>query len=388
MSLKSSVAVVVDALTILGGSEKVLMNALELFPHAPIYTLIYNRELFNHTPLAQRRVVSSFIQQLPFAYTQYRKYLPLMPYAIQQFDLSGYDTILSFSYAVAHGVNVLPGQKHFSYTYTPMRYAWRNYGLDGLPRKFKSMDHLFASFRRWDSAAVKSVNHFAAVSKWIAGWINYAYQQNARVIYPPVDVERFSPTQERGDYFITVSRLVPHKRMRLIVEAFGHLGLPLLVVGDGEERQHLERSARANIRFLGYQPDATVNDLLNRARAFVSTSEEDFGIAMVEAQAAGCPVIAYRKGGASEIVLENQTGVLFDEPTPDSLVSAIEKFLPLSLSNRVCAANAVRFNKARFLWEIESFVNGSEAVQTSSVTSLGFNSPAVASVWQRPGVKP
>lgn len=367
MSSKLKVAIVVDALTTFGGSEKVLMATLELFPDAPIYTLLYNRHLFAHTYLAHRKVISSFIEKLPFALTQYRKYLPLMPHAIQKFDLSGYDTILSFSYAVAHGVRVHPGQKHFSYTYTPMRYAWRNLGLDGLPKKSSGMDHLFSSFRSWDLEVVKSVDWFAAVSRWIASWIVRVYQQPARVIYPPVDVERFSPGLERSDYFITVSRLVPHKRVGLIVEAFNRLGLPLLVVGDGEERQHLARGAKENIHFLGYQSDAVVSDLLNHARAFVSASEEDFGIAMVEAQAAGCPVIGYGKGGAAEIVAENHTGVFFDQPNPDSLENAVERFLPLRFSSGECAANAMRFNKQRFLTEIASFVNGNMVTKVNIV---------------------
>jgi len=370
MSLNSKVAIVVDALSILGGSEKVLMAALELFPEAPIYTLLYNRDIFAHTPLAYRKVISSFIERLPFAYTHYRKYLPLMPYAIQHFDLSDYDTILSLSYAVAHGVKVHPGQKHFSYTYTPMRYAWRNFGLDGLPRKSTGMDRLFRPFRAWDLGAARSVDQFAAVSNWIANLVNLTYQQDARVIYPPVDVERFSPGLERGDYYITVSRLVPHKRVGLIVDAFSSLGLPLLVVGEGEERQHLERRAKDNIHFLGFQSDATVNDLLNRARAFVSASEEDFGIAMVEAQAAGCPVIAYGKGGAPEIVVENQTGLFFDQPRSDSLVNAIERFLPLRLSSHECAANAARFNKQRFLSEIASFVNGNGVTRVDKMLEM------------------
>jgi glycosyltransferase involved in cell wall biosynthesis len=358
MSLNSKVAVVVDALTVLGGSEKVLMAALELFPQAPIYTLLYNRDLFVDTPLARRKVITSFIERLPLVDTQYRKYLPLMPLAIQNFDLSDYDTILSFSYAVAHGVKVHQGQKHFSYTYTPMRYAWRNIWLDGLPHKPAAIDRLFQPFRTWDLGAVRSVDQFAAVSNWIADLVSFAYRQSATVIYPPVDVERFAPSPERGDYFITVSRLVPHKRVGLIVDAFSSLGLPLLVVGDGEQRQRLEHRAADNIHFLGFQSDSTVSELLNRARAFISASEEDFGIAMVEAQAAGCPVIAYRKGGAPEIVIEDQTGVFFDQPCSDSLVQAVEKFIQLKLSSLACAANAARFNKQRFLSEMASFVNG------------------------------
>ena len=357
MPPNSKVALVIDALPILGGSEKVLMAALELFPDAPIYSLLYNRDIFLHTPIARQQVFTSFIEHLPLKRTHYRKYLPLMPFAIRRFDLRKYDTILSFSYAVAHGVKVQNGQKHLSYTFTPMRYAWRDVRLDGMPNKTRSMERIFRPFRSWDVSAATSVDQFAAVSSWIADWVTRVYRQNATVIYPPVDVERFSPQPERGSYFIALSRLVPHKRVELIVDAFNDLGLPLLIIGEGDERQRLERRAKDNIRFLGFQSDRQVNELLNRGRAFVCACEEDFGIAMVEAQAAGCPVIAYGEGGACEIVVENRTGLFFDEPCYNSLVQAVERFLPLKLSSAECAENAARFNKRRFLSELDTFVN-------------------------------
>jgi len=355
--LRSNIAFVIDALPAIGGAEKVLMAAMELYPDAPIYTLLYNRDKFEDSPIACRRVVTSFIERLPFARTQYRKYLPVLPLAVQQFDLGAYDTIFSFSYAVAHGVKAHEGQNLLSYTFTPMRYAWGNMGLDGRPRRSSLvLDWIFRQFREWDVTAASRVHKFAAVSGWIANWVRRAYQREPCVIYPPVEIERFSPALERDDYFVTISRLMPHKRVDLLVDAFNCLGLPLLIIGDGPQRSRLEGRANQNIRFLGFQPDSVIEDLLNRARAYICPCAEDFGIAMVESQAAGCPVIAFGDGGALEIVIEGQTGLFFDKSTPESLISAVERFEAISLSGHDCAANARRFNKKRFLLELENFV--------------------------------
>jgi glycosyltransferase involved in cell wall biosynthesis len=360
MPLSLKTAFVIDTLPGIGGAEKVLMAALELFPGAPVYTLLYNRDRFKDSPIACRQVVTSFIEQLPYARTQYRKYLPVMPYAMRQFDLCAYETIISFSYAVAHSVNVHEGQNLLSYTFTPMRYAWSNMGLDGKPRRSSFvLDWIFRQFREWDVAAAGRVHKFAAVSGWIANWVRRAYQRESCVIYPPVEIERFSPASQREDYFVTIARLVPHKRVDLLVDAFNCLGLPLIIIGDGPERRRLEQRAKENIRFLGFQPDSVIEDILNRGRAFICPGTEDFGIAMVEAQAAGCPVIAFGSGGALEIVIENQTGVLFGESVPESLIAAVERFNKISISAHDCAENARRFNKKRFLMELGTFVKNS-----------------------------
>lgn len=356
--MKSNIALVIDALPAIGGAEKVLMAALELFPEAPVYTLLYNRDKFAHTPIACRRVSTSFIQNLPLARTQYRKYLPVMPAAMGRFDFSSYETIISFSYAVAHGVNVHEGQTLLSYTFTPMRYAWSNMGLDGRPRHSSPLlDWIFQQFRAWDVVAAQRVHRFAAVSGWISNWVRSAYKRGSCVVYPPVEIERFSPVCDRDNYFVSIARLVPHKRIDLLVEAFNRLGLPLVIIGDGPERRRLEQRARENVRFLGFQPDSVIEDVLSRARAYLCPGIEDFGIAMVEAQASGCPVIAFRDGGALEIVTEDQTGIFFDQSTPESLVGAVETFNMMSFSPHDCAANAGRFNKKRFLLELGMFVN-------------------------------
>jgi glycosyltransferase involved in cell wall biosynthesis len=359
MNMKPKIALVVDALPGLGGAEKVLMAVSEMLPEAPVYTLVYNRRAFAGTVLAKRQVRTSFIEGMPFVRSQYRKYLPLMPQAIRRFDLSSFEVVVSFSYAVAHGARTTPGQLHLSYTYTPMRYAWRGFQMDGTRGSTnRLLEGVFKAFRRWDLESVSGVDRFAAVSGWIGDWISRAYRRDAEVIYPPVEVERFRPQAEREAYFITVSRLVPHKRVELIIEAFNRLKLPLVVIGDGPEYRRLSRMAGQNVRMLGFQDDRSVAELLGRARGYVCAAEEDFGIAMVEAQAAGCPVIAYGRGGALEILSENQSGIFFDEQSVESLAQAVREFEARArcFDAELLAASAQRFGRQRFQEEFAGFL--------------------------------
>jgi glycosyltransferase involved in cell wall biosynthesis len=365
------VALVLDALAGIGGGERVFLSALELFPGAPVFTLTYVPQVFSTTLVARHPVMTTFIDRLPLAHTRYRAYLPLMPLAVDRIDLTEYDLVISFSYAVAHGVRILPGQRHISYTHTPLRYAWRNYKIGGrLAPDMWLVNWFFRYFRQWDLRSVKQVDQFAAVSRDIAGWIRRVYRREARVIYPPVDLERFQPQQTRDGSYITVSRLVAHKRIDLIVKAFSLLKLPLTIIGEGPELPHLRRLAAANITFMGYQSDRVVAQSLNRARAFVSASQEDFGIAMVEAQAAGCPVITLGKGGALETVLDGKTGLFYAEQTPDSLVEAVQRFESMadSFSTADLVANVQRFSKERFLNEFALFagLNGRGSPESHS----------------------
>jgi glycosyltransferase involved in cell wall biosynthesis len=353
------VAFVVDALPGIGGGEKTLFVALEVFPQADIFTLVYNRQAFANTPLAIKRIVTSYLDRLPLAHTRHRLLLPLMPYAVERFDLSGYDLVVSFSYAVAHGVRVNQGAPHLSYTYTPMRYAWSSINLDGT-RSHKSplLELTMRKFRQWDKTAADRVHEFAAISGEVASRIRSAYDREARVIYPPVETDRFAPNRQRGDFFVTLSRLVPHKRIDMVVEAFSHLKLPLKIIGQGPERKRLETGAAKNIEFLGYQSEASVAQLLGSARGFVCAAEEDFGIAMVEAQAAGCPVIAYRGGGALETVIDGVTGLFFAEQSAVSLIGAVQRFEEMDgcFRSRELVENAQRFRKSRFTESFQEFV--------------------------------
>jgi glycosyltransferase involved in cell wall biosynthesis len=359
MKSNPQIAFIVDALPAVGGGEKTLFAALEVFPQADIFTLMYNKPAFESTPLADKEIVTSYLDRLPFARTRHRLLLPLMPSAIEHFDLFKYDVVVSFSYAVAHGARVNHEAPHISYTYTPMRYAWSDLNLDGThSRKNPVLDLLMGQFRAWDKAAAARVHEFVAISQGIAGRIRSAYQRKAHVIYPPVETDRFAPSGLRGDYFVTLSRLVPHKRIDLVIEAFARLGLPLKIIGDGPQKKKLQRQATSNIEFLGYQSEKVVAQLLGCARGFVCAAEEDFGIAIVEAQAAGCPVITYKGGGALETVVDGATGLLFPEQSAASLVEAVWRFKDQahSLRSKDMQDNAQRFSKARFTRSFQEFV--------------------------------
>ena len=362
MTSDPRIAFIMDSLPSLGGAEKVLFTALEIFPRADIFSLIYNQPVFRDTPIARRAIKTSWIDTLPLAHTHHRWFLPFMPAAVERFDLHAYDFVVSFSYAVAHGARNYNGARHVSYTYTPMRYAWTGLNLDGThTHKNLVVDGFMHLFRKWDRRAAARVHAFASISVAVSRRIADAYQRAAPVLYPPVEVDRFTPARSREDYYMTITRLVPHKRVDLLVQAFSKLKLPLLVVGDGPELPRLRQMTPSNVHFLGYVPDEESAALLGRARAFVSAAEEDFGIAIVEAQAAGCPVIAYGKGGALETVIPNVTGLHFKDQSIENLVQAVQEFERRHSCFRVedLLHNAQRFNKERFLSEFQKFVMGS-----------------------------
>jgi len=359
MRSEPRIAFVLDALPSLGGAEKVLFTALEAYPSADVFTLIYNKGPFTRTPIADRRVYTSYLDALPLAQKYHRFFLPFMPHAIRQFNFHNYDLVVSFNYAVAHGIRSTNGTRHLAYTYTPMRYAWSDTNLNGThTRKNLIVDQFMNVFRKWDVHAAARVHEFAAISEAVAQRIKGSWKREARVIYPPVELARFHPSPQRDGYYMTISRLVPHKRIDLLVRAFSQLGLPLIVIGDGPELPHLKALGAPNIQFLGYESDARTAELLGKARGFVCAAEEDFGIAIVEAQAAGCPVIAYGKGGALESVTDGVTGSFFAEQSIDSIIDAIHEFEKRHpCFNAVeIAETAQRFGKPRFLHEFKQFI--------------------------------
>ncbi len=361
MNSKPHIAFVLDTLPSIGGGEKVLFAALEAYPHADIFTLIYNKKVFAHSPIANRKVNTSWLDSLPFAHTHHRYLLPLMPSAIERINLREYDTIVSFNYAVANGATNHNAMRHVSYTHTPLRYAWTDININGTrARRNFILDRYMRSFRAWDQRAASRVHAMATNSHTVRERIREAYQLEARVIHPPVEVNRFHPSLQRENYFITVTRLVPHKRVELLVGAFNQMNLPLIIVGDGPELPRLRRMANSNIELIGFQSDENVAELLSKARAFVCAAEEDFGIAIVEAQAAGCPVIAYGAGGALETVEEEVTGLFFAQQTEASLIEALRRFEKnyQAFDSREIKKRAERFNKARFLNEFREFVSG------------------------------
>lgn len=364
------IAIVHDWLVTYAGAERVLENILQCYPDADIFTVVDFASRDDCKFLADKKVTTSFIQKLPFAKKRYRGYLPLMPLAIEQLDLSGYDLILSSSHAVAKGVLSGPDQLHLSYVHSPIRYAWdmqHQYLREaGLVKGLRSMlaRMILHYMRLWDLRTANGVDEFAANSAFIARRIWKVYRRESRVLYPPVDVEAFAVGAAREDFYITASRMVPYKKMPLIVEAFAAMPEKrLLVIGDGPEMEKCRRAAGPNIELLGYQPSEVLRNYLQKAKAFVFAAEEDFGITPVEAQACGTPVIAYGRGGALETVLgpesASPTGLFFDIQTKEAIIEAVARFeRDVTLfSPQACRDNALRFGAERFRTEFMAWVD-------------------------------
>ena len=354
-------ALVHDWLTGVGGGERVLESIYDLYP-SKIHALIKNPDKLKGTFFEDKEIETSFIQNLPFAKKQYRNYLPFFPLAIEQFDLSSFDLILSTSHAVAKGVLTSPGQLHICYCFTPMRYAWDLYQfhishLSGLKRPIAS--YILHAMRKWDALSAPRVDEFITISHYVAKRIKKIYGRQAPVIYPPVNTKAFFISDKKDGYYITYSRLVPYKKIDLIVSAFAKMpDKKLLVIGDGPEMARIKSVASPNIELLGYQPDSVVTSLLASAKAFIFAAEEDFGIVMVEALASGIPVIAFGKGASREIVNEGKSGMFFKEQTIPSLCEAVclfekcqDQFNPYIIKD-----SAERFNQDRFKQEFRLFV--------------------------------
>ena len=369
MSQNMNIGVVADWLVTYAGAERVIKEFIELYPSSELYSVVdflsdESRQYFHN-----KKAKTTFIQKFPSAKSKYQKYLPLMPLAIEQLDVSSHDIILSSSHAVAKGILTGPDQLHISYVHSPIRYAWDlqhqylreanlDSGIKGLLAKW-----ILHKIRIWDSRTANGVDHFVANSKFISRRIKKVYGRDADVIYPPVDVDRFLLKENKDDYYFTASRLVPYKRIDLIVEAFSHMpDKKLVVIGDGSEMNKIKSKATKNIEILGYQENAVMQEHMQRAKAFVFAAEEDFGITPVEAQACGTPVIAFGKGGTLETVRpigeKKPTGLFFNKQDVSSVVDAVSKFD--NLIDKVepidCRHNAVKFSRERFQTEMKSYV--------------------------------
>ncbi|ADW75180.1 glycosyl transferase group 1 [Rahnella aceris] len=369
MSHDVSVGIVADWLVTFAGSEKVIAEFIKLYPNADIYSVVDFLSDESRKKFYGKEATTSFIQRLPFAKKKYQQYLPLMPLAIEQLDVTGHDIVLSSSHAVAKGVLTGPDQLHISYVHSPIRYAWdfqhqylREAGLNkGL--KGKLARWFLHKIRIWDYRTANGVDHFIANSQFIARRIKKVYGRDADVIYPPVDVERFTLQENKEDFYFTASRMVPYKRIDLIVEAFSQMpDKKLVVIGDGSEMAKIKSRAGSNIEILGYQPDDVMQDYMRRTRAFVFAAEEDFGITPVEAQASGTPVIAFGKGGVLETIRpygeSNATGVFFSEQTAESLINAVRHFDTIkdSILPKDCRENALKFSAQRFHDELDEYI--------------------------------
>ncbi|MBW4654745.1 MAG: glycosyltransferase family 4 protein [Kaiparowitsia implicata GSE-PSE-MK54-09C] len=360
-----NIAVVHEWLVTYAGSERVCEQMLLRYPQADLFSLVDFLPDELRFFIQHRSVTTSFLQRLPAARRHFRAYLPLMPLAVEQFDLSRYDLVLSSSHAVAKGVLTRPDQLHLSYVHTPIRYAWdmqqQYLQGSGLSRGVRAIaaQTILHYLRLWDLATANRVDHFMANSQFVARRIWKTYRRRATVIYPPVAVDRFRPAAQRDEFYLTVARFVPYKRVDLIVQAFTQLGLPLVVIGDGAERSHLQAIAGANVTFLGHQPETVLVDHLQRCKAFVYAAEEDFGITLVEAQAAGAPVITYGRGGATETVIPGKTGLFFPEQQVNSLIEVIQQMElgRYDFSVDDLRHNAERFSPDRFQQELSRLID-------------------------------
>lgn len=370
MKQNFNIGIVADWLVTYAGAEKVLAELFNIYPEATLYSVIDFLSDKDREKIGGVKANTTFIQKMPYAKTKYQKYLPILPFAIEQLDVSCHDVIISSSHAVAKGVLTGPDQLHISYVHSPIRYAWDlqhqylknaglSSGLKGIMAKY-----FLSKMRIWDYRTANGVDHFIANSHFIARRIKKVYGRSADVIYPPVNVDKFVVNEKKDEYYLTASRMVPYKRIDLIVEAFSHMpDKKLVVIGDGSEMKKVKSLAGRNVEILGYQDDDTLINYMKNAKAFVFCAEEDFGITPVEAQACGTPVIAFGKGGSLETIIpignRNSTGVFFDSQNIKSIINAVElfeknqhEFSPLS-----CRKNSERFSEQRFRIEMNEYVS-------------------------------
>ena len=363
------VALVHDWLTGQRGGEKVLEVFAEIFPKAPIFTLFH----FQGSQVADveaRRIITSFIQRLPLLKKRYRFYLPFFPLAVELFDFQEYDMIISSSHCAAKGAIPRPDALHICYVHSPMRYAWNQYFSYFPPNKLgfisrRVIPPVIHRLRIWDESSSHRVDHFIANSLSVAERIKKYYRREADVIHPPVDTELFYPGEKTGEYFLIVSALVPYKRIGLAVEAFNQTGLPLKIVGQGPDFKALKSMAKSNIQFLGALSPEDLRLCYQDARALIMPGEEDFGINSLESQACGVPVVAYGRGGATETVIPEETGLLFSEPDVPGLLAALDKFRDFTFNKKTIRAHALKFSRSTFKIKTSSFFNAKWAEHMS-----------------------
>ena len=354
------IALVHDYLVQYGGAERVLETFTEIFPKASIYTMVYDQKLIGKA-FSDRKIYTSFLQKIPFIGSHHRLFPLLMPIAIEQFDLSKYDVVLSDSNSYAKGVITMPHTLHITYCHTPMRYAWddchkylREFEYSNLTKKFVpfAMNYI----RMWDRISADRPDKYIANSKFVALRIKKYYNKNAFIINPPVNAENFHISERVEDYYLMVGRALPYKRFDIVIKAFNKLKLPLKIIGKGLEINRLKKDANSNIEFLGHLSDKELSGYYSKCKAFIFPPEEDFGIAPLEAMASGRPVIAFREGGALETVVENKTGLFFNEQTPRSVADAVKNFDSRKFDPKEIREHSLKFDKEIFKEKIKKFV--------------------------------
>jgi glycosyltransferase involved in cell wall biosynthesis len=360
-----NIGIVHEWLSAVGGSERVVEQFLNVYPTAQLYALVdflpkAEREIFEG-----RHVETSFLQKMPFARKKFRGYLPLMPLAVEQFNLEAHDIIISSNHAVAKGVITRPDQLHICYAHTPIRYAWdlqhQYLRESGLTRGIRSMlaRTVLHYLRMWDQLSAQRVDAFVANSHFIAGRIRKFYGREAEVVYPPVNVDAFPLCRTKQDFYVTASRLVPYKKVDIIVEAFRLMpDKRLVVIGDGPMFKQCAARAPANVEMLGYQPHDVLKQYMQQAKAFIFAAEEDFGITPVEAQACGTPVLAFGRGGSLETVIDGETGSFFAEQTPEAVADLVNEWelAATQLDPDRIRAHACGFSRSRFRREFAELV--------------------------------
>jgi glycosyltransferase involved in cell wall biosynthesis len=363
------IALVHDWLTGMRGGEKCLEVLCELFPEATVYTLLHKKGSVLET-ISRMKIKTSFVQKLPFALNHYQKYLPLFPTAIEQFDLTDYDLVISSSHCVAKGVITRPETCHICYCFTPMRYAWEMYYTYFAGNSFNpiirwSVPFFMSYLRTWDERSADRVDHYVAISENVRRRIKKHYRRDSEVIYPPADIDYFTLSRKEGGYFLVVSALVPYKRIDLAILAFNELNLPLVVIGEGSEKKKLMKIAGGNVKFVNWQTHSDLKRYYAGCKALIFPGEEDFGIVPVEAQACGKPVIAFGKGGATESINgaypdqkinSSHSGIFFYPQTKEALIQAVQRFDLTVFNPEVIRENALRFDRGVFKRKIKEFI--------------------------------
>jgi glycosyltransferase involved in cell wall biosynthesis len=360
------VAIIQEWLVTMGGSEKVVQAIAEIYPDADIYTLVADKKLLSELNFKEDKVTTSLIQKLPFGKQKYKSYLALFPFAIEQFDLSEYDVIISSNHAVAKGVLTTDEQLHVTYCHSPIRYAWDlhhqylkeaglGFGVKGLIARY-----ILHKIRIWDISSANRPDYYLSNSNFIGKRIDKVYNKPSTTIYPPIEIDDFSLYEEKEDYYLTCSRMVPYKRIDLIAEAFSQMpDKKLIIIGDGPDYEKVKNKAGVNVELKGYLPFKDLIHYMQRAKAFVFVAIEDFGMLPVEAQACGTPVIAYGKGGSIETVIDKETGILFNEQTVEGIIGGVQEFevIQHTFNAKRIRLHAETFGRDRFKQEIKDFID-------------------------------
>lgn len=360
------VAIIQEWLVSVGGSDKVVKAILDVFPEADIFTLVAKREVCDELGIPWEKVHTSFIQKIPLGTKKHRVYLPLFPFAIEQFDLRGYDVIISSSHCVAKGVLTKADQLHICYCHSPVRYVWDMYNEyleeSHLEKGLKSLlvRYMLHRIRKWDMLSSFRVDHYISNSDYVGRRIRETYHREATTIHPNIDIKRFELCTDKHDYYLASSRLVAYKKIDIIIEAFNHMpDKHLIVIGGGPNLEAYRKMANANVMVMGYQPFEVLKEKMQHARAFIFAADEDFGMIPIEAQACGTPVIAYGHGGSLETVDKDRTGIFFNKQTPDAIIKAVEQFEALGaqpFDYSICRKWAENFSEERFKQELKTYV--------------------------------